>query len=68
MSDPAKDPFAVLLDVQQQIAELVRTGKRERAKTLRRRGKQVAYSPGELPGPKPTELDIARAKRLWRRV
>lgn len=60
--------LATLLDLQAQVSELVRVEESKRVKRARRRGKQIAYSPGELPGPKPTELDIARAKRLWRQI
>lgn len=71
MTKPARKPDALgtLLDLQAQVSELVRAERGKRRRVARRRGKQILYSPPrELPGPKPSEVDIARAQRLWRRV
>lgn len=72
MSKPARtDPLDVLLDLQKQVNQLtdeMRSKRVTASKRRVRRGQQAAYSPGRLPGPKPSELDIARAERLWRRA
>jgi hypothetical protein len=72
MSKPARtEPLDVLLALQAQVNQLtdeMRAQRAPKAKARARRGRQIAYSPGDLPGPKPSELDIARAQRLWRRV
>jgi hypothetical protein len=57
----------ILIDLQRQMAVLVRLEDDRRKTKARRRGKRIAYSPPrERPGPKATELDIARARRLLR--
>lgn len=63
MSDHA-ETAAILLDMQRQLNELSR---RERARA-KRKGKRrsAAYDPPTPPGPVPSEIDIARAKRLLR--
>lgn len=72
MTKPARaQPLDVLLALQAQVNQLtdeMRAQRGKKSSARARRGKQIAYSPGDLPGPKPTELDIARAQRLWRRV
>lgn len=71
MTKPARtDPLDVLVALQQQVNQLADQLREQRArKAVKRgtRGKQIALSPGELPGPKPTALDMARAQRLLRR-
>jgi hypothetical protein len=72
MAKPARadDSLTLLLDIQRQMSELTARAKRTRTAAEKRRGKQIRYAPNvaELPGPQPTEMDIARAKRLWRRI
>lgn len=74
MAAPARKPLpddavAMLLDMQRQLGALAGEMRGKRANKARRRGRQRVYSPsGDLPGPQPTALDIARAKRLWREV
>lgn len=54
-------------DLQRQVGELVRA-ELAKAKGRKRRRRATVYDPPrDLPGPKPTPADVARAKRLWRR-
>lgn len=63
------DTLATLLDLQAQVSELVRAQEAKRKAGARRRGKQILRPAlAKLPGPPPTELDIARAQRLWRGI
>ncbi len=56
----------LLLDMKRTLDGLAHAEAERRKTTNRRRGRKQAHSPGPLPGPKPTELDIARAKRALR--
>ena len=69
MSEPAnKDVIALLLDIQRKVDALAHTQQAERAAKLKGRTRKAVHSPGQLPGPKPNDLDIARAKRIVRRA
>lgn len=59
-----QDDSAILAELQRQIGVLLGR-KRERQARRAMRG-QVAYDPATPPGPKPTPMDVARAKRVLR--
>lgn len=61
--------LAALEDLQAQVAALARARRNLERRKARGRGRQRAYAPPDaLPGPKPSELDVARAQRLWRGI
>ncbi len=69
MSAPNHDDAELdaLLDLQRAVARLVNIANEKRKKTARRRGRaKSVVDILALPGPQPTELDTARAKRLVR--
>lgn len=67
MAKGSEDTLAILIDLQRQMAELTTRIRKQDGKKARRRGKQIAYSPPrDLPGPVPSELDIAHARRVLR--
>lgn len=61
------DTAAIMADLQRQLGVLVERD-RERKKGRARRRSAGAYDPPPPPGPQPTPLDVARAKRLLRRL
>lgn len=63
-----KDVIALLLDIQRKVDALARSEQNKRARKLKGRTRKAVHSPGALPGPKPNDLDIARAKRVLRRA
>lgn len=66
MSDPAEDgdALAILQDLQRQLNVL--TARERDRKERRARRRAGVYDPPAPPGPPPSDLDVARAKRLLR--